>query len=131
MMNKNRDMFSPTNINKKEIADKFAEFFTDKVTKIRSDLDEKTPSIQNEDSHTAIKPKENILNQFQPASVDEVIKIIMNSPSKSRSLDLSATKVLKQCVDILSPIITDNSEYVNYQRLHTFICEKSNCHTTS
>ena len=80
MMNKNRDMSLPTNINKDEIADKFAEFFTDKVAKIRLDPDKKTPSIRNEDSHTAIKIKENILHQFQPASVDEVKKIIMNSP---------------------------------------------------
>ena len=86
MMNKNRDMSLPTNLNKDEIANKFAEFLIDKVAKIRSDLDKKAPSIRNEDSHTAIKPKENILSQFQPASVDEV-KIIMNSPSKSCSLD--------------------------------------------
>ena len=39
MMNKNRDMSLPTNINKDEITDKFAEFFTDKVARIRSDLD--------------------------------------------------------------------------------------------
>ena len=72
MMNKNRDMFLPTNIIKDEIADKFTEFFT-----IRSDLGKKTPSIRNEDSHTTIKIKDNILNQFQPASVDEV-KIFYN-----------------------------------------------------
>ena len=60
----NYDMSLPTNINKDEIADKFAEFFSDKVAKIRSDLDKKTPSIQNKDSHTAIKLKENTLNQF-------------------------------------------------------------------
>ena len=38
-MSKNRDISLPTIINKDEIADKFAEFFTDKVAKIRSDLD--------------------------------------------------------------------------------------------
>ena len=41
MMNKNRDMSSPTNIKKDVIADKFAEFFTDKVAKIQSDLDKR------------------------------------------------------------------------------------------
>ena len=58
--------YLPTNINKDEIADKFAEFFTDNVGKIRSDVDKKTPSIRNKDFHTAIKLKENTLNQFQP-----------------------------------------------------------------
>ena len=130
MMNKNRHMFLPTNINKDEIADKFAVFFRDKLAKIRSDLDKKTPSIQNEVSHTAIKIKENTLNQFQPPSVDEVKKIIMSSTSKSCSLDPSPTNLQKQCVDILSPIITDIVN-VNCQRLHTFINERSNCHTTS
>ena len=85
-----------TNINKDEIADKFAVFFTDKVAKIRSDLDKKTPSIWNEDAHTAIELKDNILNQFQPASVEEVKKIIMNSPSKSCSLDPLPTNLLKR-----------------------------------
>ena len=130
MMSKNRDMSLPTNINKDEIADKFAEFFRDKLAKIRSDLDKKTPSIQNEVSHTAIKIKENTLNQFQPPSVDEVKKIIMSSTSKSCSLDPSPTNLQKQCVDILSPIKTDIVN-VNCQRLHTFINERSNCHTTS
>ena len=73
MMNKNRDMSLPSNINKDLIADKFAEFFTDKVANIRSDLDEKTPSIRNEDSHTAIKPNENTLNQFQQRWLDLLI----------------------------------------------------------
>ena len=73
-MNKNRDMSLPTNIIKDEIADKFTEFFTDEVATTRSDLDKKPPSIRNEDSHTTIKIKDNILNQFQPASVDEVKK---------------------------------------------------------
>ena len=100
-------MTLPTNINKDEIADKFAEFFTDKVTKIWSDLDKKTLSIWNEDSRTATKLKENILNQFQPASVDKVKQIIMNSLSKSCSRDTLPTSFMKQCVDILLPIITD------------------------
>ena len=64
-MNKNRDMSLPTNTNKDEIADKF---FTDKVAKIRSDLDKKTLSIRNEDSHTVIKLKENILYIYKPIS---------------------------------------------------------------
>ena len=64
-------------------------------------------NAMNEDSHSAIKLEANTLNQFQPASVDEVKKFIMNSPSKSCSLDPLPTNLLKQCVDILSPIITD------------------------
>ena len=87
MIDKNRDMSLPTIINKDEIADKFAEFFPDKAAKIRSNLDKKTPSIWNEVSHTAIKLEENILNKFQPASVDDIKKIIMNPPSTSCSLD--------------------------------------------
>ena len=42
----------------------------------------------------------------------------MNSPSKSCWLDPLPTNLLKQCVDILLPVITDlvTGEYVNYQR---------------
>ena len=83
MMSKNRAMSLPANMNKDEIADKFAELFTDKVAKSRSDLDKKTLSIRNEDSHTAIKLKENILNQFKPASVDGVKKVITHQRNHS------------------------------------------------
>ena len=83
MITKNRDMSLPTNMNKDEIADKFAELFTDKVATIRSDLDKKTLSIRNEDSHADIKLKENILNQFQPASVDGVKKVITHQRNYS------------------------------------------------
>ena len=68
MMNKNRDMSLPTHSNKEDLANKFAEFFTDKVVKNRSDLDKQAPSICHENGHIVLDPNDIILDSFQPAS---------------------------------------------------------------
>ena len=49
---------------------------------------------------------ENVLSDLKPATEDEVHKIIMNSPSKSCSLDPIPTWLLKCCINELLPIIT-------------------------
>ena len=47
------------------------------------------------------------LSCFQPVSIQEVQKIIRNSPSKSCNLDPLPTSLLKECLDELAPIITE------------------------
>ena len=106
-MNTDRELVLPTNSDKEDLAEKFSKFFTDKVANIRSQLDKQSSSISHDDVHVSQHCNENVLDTFQQASIDEVKKIIMKSPSKSCSLDPIPTGILKQCVDALSPVITD------------------------
>ena len=48
-----------------------------------------------------------ILSEFEEASEEEVRKIIMQSPTKWCSLDPIPTCLLKECLDLLLPLITN------------------------
>jgi len=46
------------------------------------------------------------LDCFTPATQEEIVKLILNSPDKQCDLDPIPTSLLKQCVHILAPAIT-------------------------
>jgi hypothetical protein len=43
---------------------------------------------------------------LQPASVDEVRKLICSMPAKSSPMDRIPTSIIKSCVDVFAPLIT-------------------------
>ncbi len=51
-------------------------------------------------------PCDSQFSAFAPLSCDEVKKLIIRSPTKSCSLDPIPTSVMKQCLDLLLPVIT-------------------------
>ena len=93
----------PDSNNVKSLCEDFAKYFCDKIRTIRANfsnqVDDDVPSVQ--------KPKiKNKLFNLEPASEDEVRKIIMKSASKSRDLDPIPTDILKALLDILFKPIT-------------------------
>ena len=48
-----------------------------------------------------------MLSNLRPCTTEEIKKIVSKSPSKSCSLDPIPTDLLKQCSDILLPVIKD------------------------
>jgi len=94
----------PTTIPVVSLADKFASFFTDKITNLHSHLasgaSTSSPHIQ-----PPITPSE--LSAFRPASIDEVIKLICQAPNKQCDMDPIPMSLLKQCCHILAPVITN------------------------
>jgi hypothetical protein len=82
------------------LANKFSQFFTDKIRKIRDgfqiadDLNEPETAVHH-------------LSQFTPASEDEIRQIVFKSPSKSCELDPLPTAILKQCAATIIPVITN------------------------
>ena len=88
----------------KALANKFSEFFTQKIVKIRHDI-QSTPvhnTLPTEESTTI----QSTLSEFVPATMEEVCKIIMGSPNKSCELDPLPTWLLKECIDELLPLVT-------------------------
>ena len=76
----------PANIDNEDLANKFADFFLNKIKKIRLDL-EGCPKY---------KPQERdckILENLAPLSKDEVKSIICDMPSKTYELDVIPTKI--------------------------------------
>jgi len=86
------------------LADKFASFFTEKITKLHSSL---TSVAALSSPHTAPPTKPHKLGSFHRATPDEVNKLIMQAPNKQCSLDPIPMSLLKHCSHILTPVITN------------------------
>ena len=90
----------PAHSSDKSLADMFASFFSNKISKIRD-----TFSISGSfnDAPDSLPPA---FNALMPVTEDEVYKCISESPTKSCSLDPIPTFLLKDCLDILLSSIT-------------------------
>ena len=110
LMHKPKGLSLPLYQSATSLANKFNDFFVNKIVKIREDLKiivtkfttgdvkESQPSI------TENKPPE--LHTFKPTSEDEVRKMIMRTKSTQCSLDPIPTFLIKACLDALLPAIT-------------------------
>ena len=97
------------------LANKFVEFFTEKITNIRQSFANSNPP-QYTDSDL-IPP---VFSAFSSVSEDQVATIIKNSPSKSCSLDPWPTFLVVEFLDIL---ITPITSVINAS-LHEGSCPK-------
>ena len=95
----------PAHTSDKSLADMFASFFSNKISKIRDTF---STSGSFNDAPDSVPPA---FNAFMPVTEDEVYKCISESPTKSCSLDPIPTFLLKDCLDILLSSIT---KLVNY-----------------
>ena len=94
----------PTNIAEEILPDKICEFFVTKIEKIQSILmssDDELLDSEGDANNLVSK-----LSAFQPATEEEIEKIIKASPTKSCALDSIPTFLLKECLDVLLPCIT-------------------------
>jgi hypothetical protein len=82
------------------LAGDFADFFRNKISKIR----ESFPPA-NASAHYADHVSAPSFSSLEPTCEEEIRKIIMSSNSKSCSLDPIPTSLLKQCLDCLLPIL--------------------------
>ena len=90
----------PAHSSDKSLADMFASFFSNKISKIRDTF---STSGSFNDAPDSLPPA---FNAFMPVIEDEVYKCICESPTKSYSLDPIPTFLLKDCLDILLSSIT-------------------------
>ena len=90
----------PAHSSDKSLADMFASFFSNKISKIRDTF---STSGSFNDAPDSLPPA---FNAFMPVTEDEVYKCISESPTKSCSLDPIPTFLLKDCLDILLSSIT-------------------------
>ena len=93
----------PNHVSIKSLCGSFSTHFKDKISLIRSAFPDHTLSTVNVDSPLV----NTFLVSFEPATADEVKKIIMSSPNKSCYLDPLPTVLLKSCLDTLLKPITD------------------------
>jgi hypothetical protein len=94
---------SPTSTPDFNLSQSFATFFSEKITKLHSSL----ASIMSQSNpQSDSSSPSTTLTCLQPASQDEIFKLIMASPDKQCELDPIPTFLLKKCINSLLPIIT-------------------------
>ena len=95
----------PTHTCATELANRFVNYFGDKIKLIRQELEQTSSSLS--DAKNVIDDFHGVpLSEFRIVTQEDVRKIISSSPSKSCSLDPIPTSVLKLCTDELTPILT-------------------------
>ena len=101
-LNRASDATLPLHESEKSLADQFASFFSNKIKKIRNTF---APSgTEYEVPPPSDPPK---IAVFRQVSEDNVGKIIKSSPTKSCLLDPWPTFLIKECIDILLPSLTN------------------------
>jgi flagellar biosynthesis chaperone FliJ len=86
------------------LPERFSDYFTQKIVDIRLELllEEDVSEDQTDDRSYVDVP----LEEFTPATQEEVRMLIMKSPDKSCELDPIPTWLLKDCIHELLPLIT-------------------------
>ena len=91
----------PSAENDENLANEFADYFMDKISKIRNSLSN-VPDYCPGEADTSVPS----LESFEPLSQDEVKAIISALGTKSCESDVIPTKLLKKCLSGLLPCIT-------------------------
>ena len=86
-----------------KLSNSFGKFFSEKISKIRTVLNSKDCTGE----HIAPNYTPPNLTTFHPITLDETLKLISSSPNKSCDLDPCPTFIVKECKDILAPIIME------------------------
>ena len=87
-----------------DICDKFAKFALDKLARLR---DAVAQYLASRSHFTSVhsRPPSCILMKVNPASVEEVKKLLLQLPNKTSPLDFINTSILKGCADIFAPLL--------------------------
>ena len=89
-----------------QLAESFANFFSEKISNIRIKL-KSTMTDQTISPHYPSPPEApSNFSCFTPATEEEVSKLLQSFPNKQCSLDPIPTSLLKQCSSLLLPTIT-------------------------
>ena len=94
----------------KELANNFNTFFIDKIQKIRKELNDykiqqRITSTSESIPEMSFLPDDKALKGFRQVSIEETLKYIMESPSKSCELDPVPIELLEEAIHEISPIL--------------------------
>ena len=99
------DKTLPSHDNAAKLTNEFAEFFADKIGKVRDKIDNIT-LLPSKHSEKSVQHNSSIFSEFCEVSEETIHRIIMKSPSSTCFLDSISTWLLKECLPELLPSIT-------------------------
>ena len=97
----------PVNDCPKELAKKFSEFFLNKVKKIRNIIDDVHIDPSSPLEGRKFPSHGSLLHDFRPVTEDDLLRIIMKSPTKTCALDPLPTWLLKRHSSVILPKLTE------------------------
>jgi hypothetical protein len=102
LLHRKNDTPLPPHKNESELANKFNDFFLNKVENIRDELDKGNNQLQDEeDSFSG-----SCLTKYKILTPEEVKKLVFDSSNKSCELDPIPTYVLRDCIEEILPLLT-------------------------
>jgi hypothetical protein len=102
LLHRKNDTPLPPHNDESELANRFNDFFINKVETIRDELDKRENPIPNEEYSFAGKP----LSKYNILTSEEVKKLVFDSSNKSCELDPIPTYILRDCIDEILPLLT-------------------------
>ena len=87
------------------LCEDFAKYFTEKIVNIRSEIVSSAEQSPDTDNTSKVNHYKNSLHTFKKVDVAELRKIMFSMNSKSDILDAIPVWLLKQCFDILAPVL--------------------------
>ena len=104
LLNKKCEPRYPSSVPEKRLAESFIKFFADKIKIIRENLLVDDTTINHGDD--VVLPNCELLS-FQPVTTSQVMTLIKSMKLKSCDLDPIPATILKHCLSILLPVITN------------------------
>ena len=111
LLNNENAIPMPKGYSKEELPQTFCDFFTDKVQKIREELDSQQPEDNLSEDIPQVSTN---ISAFEPVDAEEVKAVIMRCSTKTCSLDVIPTALLKipailqSCVHIITRIFNES-----------------------
>ena len=104
LLHRSRASVLPDVNNMEELAESFAAFFEEKIRKIRDELEAAQKDEEKFTTALDDAPVPNLVS-FPPVTAEVLRKIILKAPTKSCQLDPIPTKILKECIEPLLPVL--------------------------
>ena len=93
----------PEHHSAKDLADQFCSFFMTKIDRIRANCAENTTGAYDFDKQPTLATP---LSAFDLVSETYIHQILTKSADKTCNLDPIPTSILKQCIDVITPVIS-------------------------
>jgi hypothetical protein len=105
LFNKRKTTALPNHDSAKELCQRMALFFSEKIQAIHEGLKALQDSSLILDPDDQFK-SQNCLSNFSPVTEEKIKNVIKKATPKTCCLDPIPTQLVKECIDILSPVIT-------------------------
>ena len=100
------DPVYPTHDSPEELCEDFANFFSDKISKLTQDIITLQATLPEDTMDLSEYHTQAVFSEFKLLDCDQVTKLVKQSPNKSCSLDPVPTSVIKDNVEVMAPHLT-------------------------